>query len=31
MICKLVCYGDNREEALERSIKALDAYVIRGK
>ncbi|XP_063612218.1 propionyl-CoA carboxylase alpha chain, mitochondrial-like [Penaeus indicus] len=30
MICKLVCYGDNREEALERSIKALDAYVIRG-
>ncbi|XP_064119669.1 propionyl-CoA carboxylase alpha chain, mitochondrial-like [Macrobrachium nipponense] len=30
MICKLVCYGDSREEAIERSIKALDAYVIRG-
>ncbi|XP_071552299.1 propionyl-CoA carboxylase alpha chain, mitochondrial-like [Panulirus ornatus] len=30
MICKLVCYGDTREEAVERSVKALDAYVIRG-
>lgn len=30
MICKLVCYGDNREEAIQRSIQALDAYVIRG-
>lgn len=30
MICKLVCYGDNREEAISRSIQALDAYVIRG-
>lgn len=30
MICKLVCYGDNREEAIKTSVKALDAYVIRG-
>lgn len=30
MICKLVCYGDDREEAIQRSIQALDAYVIRG-
>ena len=30
MICKLVCYGDDRQEAIDRSIKALDAYVIRG-
>nr|XP_045607835.1 propionyl-CoA carboxylase alpha chain, mitochondrial-like [Procambarus clarkii] len=30
MICKLVCYGNNREEAIENSINALDAYVIRG-
>ncbi|MCL4126709.1 UNVERIFIED_CONTAM: hypothetical protein GTU68_063198, partial [Idotea baltica] len=30
MICKLVCYGDTREEAIAKSIKALDAYVIRG-
>ncbi|KAK3863470.1 hypothetical protein Pcinc_030775 [Petrolisthes cinctipes] len=30
MICKLVCHGQDRKEAIERSIKALDAYVIRG-
>ncbi|KAG0720708.1 Propionyl-CoA carboxylase alpha chain, mitochondrial [Chionoecetes opilio] len=30
MICKLVCYGDSREEAIQRSTEALDAYVIRG-
>ncbi|XP_076031382.1 propionyl-CoA carboxylase alpha chain, mitochondrial-like [Oratosquilla oratoria] len=30
MICKLVCYGDSREEAIDTSLKALDAYVIRG-
>ncbi|KAK4310783.1 hypothetical protein Pmani_017683 [Petrolisthes manimaculis] len=30
MICKLVCHGHDRKEAIERSIKALDAYVIRG-
>lgn len=30
MICKLVCYGDDREEAIQRSIQALDSYVIRG-
>lgn len=30
MICKLVCYGKDRMEAIERSIKALDSYVIRG-
>ncbi|KAG5872425.1 hypothetical protein JTB14_008891 [Gonioctena quinquepunctata] len=30
MICKLVCHGKDRKEAIERSIKALDSYVIRG-
>ncbi|KAJ8926757.1 hypothetical protein NQ314_020874 [Rhamnusium bicolor] len=30
MICKLVCYGENRKQAIERSIKALDSYIIRG-
>lgn len=30
MICKLVCYGKDRNEAIHRSIKALDSYVIRG-
>ncbi|KAJ8916292.1 hypothetical protein NQ315_016433 [Exocentrus adspersus] len=30
MICKLVCHGENRQEAIERSINALDSYVIRG-
>lgn len=30
MICKLVCYGKNRQEAIQRSVDALDSYVIRG-
>ena len=30
MICKLVTYGDNRQEALDLMAKALDNYVIRG-
>ncbi len=30
MICKLVSYGDNRQEALDVMAKALDNYVIRG-
>lgn len=30
MICKLVCYGQNRSEAIKRSVEALDKYVIRG-
>jgi hypothetical protein len=30
MICKLVCYGNVRSEAIETSLKALDSYVIRG-
>jgi len=30
MICKLTCYGANREEAIATSINALDHYVIRG-
>ncbi|KAG8225123.1 hypothetical protein J437_LFUL006146 [Ladona fulva] len=30
MICKLVTYGNNRQEAIDTSIKALDYYVIRG-
>lgn len=30
MICKLVSYGDSRQEALDIMAKALDNYVIRG-
>ncbi|CAH1117584.1 unnamed protein product [Phaedon cochleariae] len=30
MICKLVCSGKDRKEAIDRSIQALDSYVIRG-
>lgn len=30
LICKLVCHGETREEAIKRSIAALDSYVIRG-
>ncbi|KAF2905436.1 hypothetical protein ILUMI_00740, partial [Ignelater luminosus] len=30
MICKLICHGKNRKEAIEKSIKALDSYVIYG-
>lgn len=30
MICKLVCYGDNRQQVVNRSLAALDSYVIRG-
>lgn len=30
MICKLSTYGDTRQEAIERSVDALDHYVIRG-
>jgi len=30
MICKLVTYGRNREESLERMREALDSYVIHG-
>lgn len=30
MICKLVTYGNSRDEAINRSITALDSYVIRG-
>ena len=30
MICKLACYGDTRDQAIDTSLKALDSYVIRG-
>ncbi|XP_044266943.1 propionyl-CoA carboxylase alpha chain, mitochondrial-like isoform X2 [Tribolium madens] len=30
MICKLICFGKNRQEAIKKSIEALDYYVIRG-
>uniref|UniRef100_K1PAY7 Propionyl-CoA carboxylase alpha chain, mitochondrial n=1 Tax=Magallana gigas TaxID=29159 RepID=K1PAY7_MAGGI len=30
MICKLVTYGSNRQEALDVMVKALDSYVIKG-
>ncbi len=30
MISKLVCYAENRQQAIEKSIKALENYVIQG-
>lgn len=30
MICKLVCHGKDRKEAISRSVAALDQYIIRG-
>ena len=30
MICKLTTYGKDRMEAINRSVQALDRYVIRG-
>ncbi|KJH46335.1 putative acetyl-CoA carboxylase, biotin carboxylase subunit [Dictyocaulus viviparus] len=30
LICKLVTHGDNRQQALDRMVEALDNYVIRG-
>lgn len=30
MISKLICYGENREQAIEKSLKALENYVIQG-
>ena len=30
MIAKLITYGDNREQAIDRMVDALDAYYIRG-
>lgn len=30
MICKLICFGKNRHEAIRKSTQALDYYVIRG-
>lgn len=30
MISKLITYGDNRDQAIERMVSALDAYYIRG-
>uniref|UniRef100_A0A5K3EX05 Propionyl-CoA carboxylase n=1 Tax=Mesocestoides corti TaxID=53468 RepID=A0A5K3EX05_MESCO len=30
MICKLITFGDNRQEALDTMIRALDSFVIRG-
>ncbi len=31
MIAKLICYGDNRDEAITRSIRSLHEFVIEGK
>ena len=30
MICKLICHGRNREEAIQRMIRSLDEFVIEG-
>ena len=30
MICKLICHGRNRQEAIQRMIRSLDEFVIEG-
>ncbi|EFA03463.2 propionyl-CoA carboxylase alpha chain, mitochondrial [Tribolium castaneum] len=30
MICKLICFGKDRQEAIKKSTQALDYYVVRG-
>ena len=30
MICKLVCHGRNRTEAIQRTLRSLDEFVIEG-
>ncbi len=30
MICKLICHGRNREEAIQRMVRSLDEFVIEG-
>ena len=30
MICKLICHGRNRTEAIQRMLRSLDEFVIEG-
>ena len=30
MICKLICHGRNRQEAIQRILRSLDEFVIDG-
>ena len=30
MICKLICHGRNRKEAIQRILRSLDEFVIEG-
>jgi acetyl-CoA carboxylase biotin carboxylase subunit len=30
MICKLICHGRNRNEAIQRMLRSLDEFVIEG-
>ena len=30
MICKLICHGRNRTEAIQRILRSLDEFVIEG-
>ena len=30
MICKLICHGRNRQEAIQRMMRSLDEFVIEG-
>ena len=30
MICKLICHGRNRTEAIQRTLRSLDEFVIEG-
>ena len=30
MICKLICHGRNRTEAIQRTLRSLDEFVLEG-
>ena len=30
MVCKLICHGRNRNEAIQRMLRSLDEFVIEG-
>jgi propionyl-CoA carboxylase alpha chain len=30
MICKLVCFGKHRQETIDKAVKVLDCFIIRG-
>ena len=30
MVCKLICHGRNRQEAIQRMLRSLDEFVLEG-